>query len=134
MTAIRTLDDAINIIATAAHLGETVPAIPGTTVHLAVIHQEGGRYTNLPGIYPTREAAEQGISNWILESALDGGAWGPWSDNPEWDGATLDQQDAIIEQWLSHNGHAALNAWYFGDGSDDWYDLFEMKVEKPAVG
>lgn len=134
----KNLNDAIDAVHTAAALGETIPAIPGTTVYALTLTFEG-RYTSLYGIYPSREQAHRAAADYALDQwlQLNGIDVGPWMEHPDCPETDDDEElTAFINTWLAEANLDDVTDLFFGDANagEDTYEVVRTRVEAGPKG
>lgn len=134
-----TLEDARDMLATAACLGEPVPAIPGTVVWVAWTYSEYGQNTTLVGIYPAYEAAVRALAGLTLQDLTDtheSFEYGPWSSTDAWKHRDSDEPvvvEKIVNDWLATHTDAELLDSVYANDDEVGYAIERVAIESATI-
>jgi len=95
-----TLDDASDVLATAAALGMNVPAPEGTCAYELIVHYSTGSTTDL-SIYHSFDDAYNAFSDWIVDG-WEACFYQPWNRTVIQQNMPVEEYDREFAEWLTH--------------------------------
>jgi len=129
ITAIASLDDAMEAIRVATAIGLTVVAPQGTVVYSAFLYATGEGHNVPLGVFSSREAAQARVSEYIVSEWFSE-EYMPWADRSYGEDPTDDPDTYItmMEEWVRNSTPEQVLEICSRSFSDVGYDITAMKV------
>ena len=119
----QSVEDAVDILSSAAALGIQPPAIAGTTVFEAEIVSD---VTEKLGLYMSQQAAEAAVARWVMEQfhVRDGVGLAPWQED--------EASERTAQAWAAARSDRQIVEAYFVD-SDLTVDHIGWRLRERTV-